>query len=173
MIDAVPFASPAYLVYFGVLFFARAMDILSTWIATPNLLLEANPIARRLGWRWGIPVNFALCAVFARWPLTAVIVATTSMLVAARNFQSAWLMRSAGEAAYQCWVSERFSETPRILFIFCLLAQAFLIGIIGVAIIWFAGPLLVVSGIGAGIVAYAIALVVFSLLAIRRRRSAY
>ena len=29
------------------------MDFLSTWVATPNLVLEGNPIAKKLGWRWG------------------------------------------------------------------------------------------------------------------------
>ena len=29
--------------------FARALDFLSTWIVTPTLKLEANPLARRAG----------------------------------------------------------------------------------------------------------------------------
>ncbi len=31
--------------------FARALDFLSTWIVTPRLALEGNPLMRRL--RWG------------------------------------------------------------------------------------------------------------------------
>ncbi len=31
--------------------FARGLDFLSTWIVTPRLALEANPLMRRL--RWG------------------------------------------------------------------------------------------------------------------------
>ena len=32
---------------------ARGMDFLSTWVATPNLVLEGNPIAKKLGWKMG------------------------------------------------------------------------------------------------------------------------
>ena len=31
-----------------------------------ELVLEANPLAKKLGWRWGIPVNGVLCFAFAR-----------------------------------------------------------------------------------------------------------
>jgi hypothetical protein len=99
--DAVPFGSRLYLIFLLLLFLSRGMDFLSTWVATPNLVLEANPIARKLGWRWGIPVNFALCVAFAWWPLPSIIISTTSLLVASRNFQSAWLMRTAGEDDYR------------------------------------------------------------------------
>src|SRR5258705_11172524 len=97
MDDPVPLASRAYFVYLAVLVAGRGADFLSTWIATPNLVLEANPIAKKLGWRWGLVVNGALCGVFALWPLPAVIICTTSVLVASRNFQGAWLMRALGE----------------------------------------------------------------------------
>src|SRR5580765_8275957 len=97
---SVLFGSSEYLIFLFLLLFARGTDFLSTWIATPNLILEANPIARKLRWRWGIPVNIGLCLAFARWPLTAIIISTTSVLVAARNFQHAWLMRSHGENNY-------------------------------------------------------------------------
>ena len=29
---------------------ARGLDFLSTWLVTPKLELEANPLMRRLGW---------------------------------------------------------------------------------------------------------------------------
>ena len=75
---ALLFGSVEYLAFLLLLLFSRGMDFLSTWIATPNLILEANPIARKLRWKWGIPVNLALCLAFARWPLTAIIISTTS-----------------------------------------------------------------------------------------------
>jgi hypothetical protein len=61
--DTIPFGSREYFVFLGVLLLARGMDFLSTWVATPHLVLEANPIAKRLGWKWGIPVNLAVCTV--------------------------------------------------------------------------------------------------------------
>ena len=81
MDDFVPFGSKAYLVMLAALVCGRGMDILSTWVATPNLELEGNPIAKLLGWRWGLPVNFLFCVALAFWPLPAIILATTSLLV--------------------------------------------------------------------------------------------
>src|SRR5438445_9241756 len=110
MDDFLPFGSRYYLLTLGLLLVCRGMDILSTWVATPNLVLEGNPIAKKLGWRWGLPINFALCFTLAFWPLPAIVISTTSALVAARNFQSAWLMRSLGEEGQPGWHVEGLEE---------------------------------------------------------------
>src|SRR6185295_10784653 len=101
MEETAPFGSTAYLVTLSLLVFARGMDLLSTRIATPNLVLEANPIARRLGWTWGGLFNLLFAGLLACWPVPALVVVTTSLMVAGRNFKSAWLMRSLGEEGYQ------------------------------------------------------------------------
>ena len=173
MVEVAPFGSHEYNIFFILLLFARATDILSTRIATPNLLLEANPIARKLRWRWGIIVNFFLCVGFAFWPLTAVIISTTSVLVAARNFQLAWLMRIMGEANYRAWFSERLEETPPSLFLFCLFAQTVLTGLVGGALLLFSRPeQWIAVGIGTGILGYALAVLFFTLLSLWRSRRA-
>ena len=102
-----------------------------------ELPLEGNPIAKKLGWKWGIPLNVALCFGFAFWPLPAIVISTTSVLVAARNFQSAWLMRSMGEQLYRDWHVERVQETSITLYLYCLFAQTALTGGVGVAVIGF------------------------------------
>ena len=168
---ALLFGSVEYLAFLLLLLFSRGMDFLSTWIATPNLILEANPIARKLRWKWGIPVNLALCLAFARWPLTAIIISTTSVLVASRNFQHAWLMRTHGEDNYRNWFTERLDETPPGLFLLCLLAQTSLVAAVGSALIFFSRfeqevPL----GIGMGIVGYAMAVMIYTLIALVRNR---
>ncbi len=66
-----PFASRDYWLTLALLLLCRGMDILSTWVATPNLVLEGNPIAKKLGWRWGIPLNLVICFALAFWPLPA------------------------------------------------------------------------------------------------------
>jgi hypothetical protein len=45
--EFVPFGGPLYFALLSCLVVARSMDFLSTWIATPNLVLEANPLARK------------------------------------------------------------------------------------------------------------------------------
>ena len=170
MDESVPFASREYFLFLSLLLFSRGMDFLSTWIATPNLELEANPLARRLGWKWGIPLNGVLCVVFAGWPLPAIIICTTSVLVASRNFQVAWLMRTAGEEAYRTWILQRLEDTPPVLFVSCVLAQTVLVGVLGLILSAFSARQLVPFGIGVGIVAYALAVGAFSLIAVWRNR---
>jgi hypothetical protein len=170
MEEFVPFASRSYGVLFLLLIFSRGMDFLSTWVATPNMLLEGNPIAKKLGWKWGILLNLALCFGFAFWPLPAIVISTTSALVASRNFQSAWLMRSLGEQPYRDWHIERVQETSVTLYLFCLFAQTALTGGVGAAVIYFSEWRLVPLAIGLGIVAYALAVAFYTLLGIWRMR---
>ncbi len=172
MEEFVPFASRSYALMFLLLFVSRGMDFLSTWVATPNMVLEGNPIAKKLGWRWGIPLNFALCIALAFWPLPAIVISTTSVLVAARNFQSAWLMRSLGEQLYRDWHIERVQETSATLYLFCLFAQTALTAGVGVAVVYFSEWRLVLLAIGLGIVAYALAVALYTTLGIWRMRRA-
>lgn len=172
MDEQLQFGSRWYFAMLGLLVFARGMDFLSTWVATPNLVLEGNPVARRLGWKWGLVVNALLCGVLAFWPLSAIVVATASVLVAARNFQSAWLMRSLGEHSYRTWHVERVQETRISVYLFCLAAHTLLTAAVGVAVILFSNWLLVPLAIGMGIVAYAVAVAFYTLLAIWRMRRA-
>jgi len=173
MDEFVSFASRSYGLMFLLLFVSRGADFLSTWVATPNMVLEGNPLAKKLGWKWGIPLNLALCVGLAFWPLPAIVISTTSVLVAARNFQSAWLMRSLGEQIYRDWHIERVQETSVTLYLFCLFAQTALIGGVGAAVVYFSEWRLVPLAIGLGIVAYALAVAFYTLLGIwRLRRSA-
>ena len=174
MEDSVPFASREYFIFLVVLMLSRGADFLSTWVATPHLVLEGNPIAKWLGWKWGAVVNVVLILSLAAWPLSAIVVATASVLVAARNFQSAWLMRSMGEERYRDWYIQRMSETPITLYLFSLAGNTLLTLIVGAAVVWFSSTrdyvLLVPTGIGMGIIAYAVAVIVFTLLSLWRSR---
>ena len=171
MEDTVPFAGRAYFLMLALLMFSRGMDFLSTWIATPNLALEGNPIAKKLGWKWGVLLNIAICLVISVWPLSAIVVSTASVLVAARNFQSAWLMRSLGEEIYRRWHVERVRETRVTLYLFCLAGNTLLTAGVGVVLIYFSNPEtagFVAFAIGMGMIAYAIAVALYTLLAIWR-----
>ncbi|HUD45331.1 MAG TPA: hypothetical protein VMR33_00805 [Candidatus Baltobacteraceae bacterium] len=165
-----PFGSRGYVVMCVLLLCARGMDFLSTWVATPNLVLEGNPLAKKLGWKWGALVNLALCVTFAFWPLTAIIVITAGLLVAAHNFHAAWLMRSMGEDAYREWFSERIAQTRMPLYLACLLGETFLTGVIGGALILFSEMDSVAFAIGFGIVAYSVIVLFYTLLSLWRLR---
>ena len=174
MEDSVPFAGREYFIFLAVLVFSRGADFLSTWVATPHLVLEGNPIAKWLGWKWGAVMNLVLCVTFAGWPLPAIVISTTSVLVAARNFQSAWLMRSLGEELYRNWYVERMQETRITLYLFCLAGNTLLTAVVGTALVFFSTTrdyvMIVPMGIGTGIIAYAVAVLIFTLLSVWRNR---
>jgi len=153
---------------FALLVFSRGMDFLSTWIATPNLVLEGNPLAKKLGWRWGLLLNAVMVVGLALWPLSAIVVATASVLVAARNFQSAWLMHSLGEDAYREWQVQRVRETRVTLYLFCLAGNTLLTAGVGAVLICFSRMRLVPFAVGMGMVVYAIAVAFYTLLAVWR-----
>ena len=172
MDDAVAMGGREYWLFFALLLFARAMDFFSTWIATPNLVLEGNPLARKLGWRGGLLLNAFVVVLLAQWPLSAIVVATASVLVAARNFQSAWLMRSLGEQTYRAWYVERIQATPLFLYLFCLAGNTLLTAGGGGALMCFGGNRLIPVAIGMGVVAYAAAVAFYTLLSVWRLRRA-
>jgi len=172
MDEIVPFGSRLNFALLALLVFSRGMDFLSTYVATPRLVLEGNPIARWLGWRWGIPFNLAISVALAASPLATIVVSTTSLLVAARNFQSAWLMRSVGEEVYRDWHLARIRETRITLYLACLAGNTLLVALVGGALMLFSGGRLVPFGIGMGVVAYAFAVALYTILALWRIRRA-
>lgn len=168
--ETVPFLSREYFFFLALLVFARGLDFLSTWVATPHMVLEGNPIARKLGWRWGGVVNAALCGSFALVPLPALIIATTSVLVAAHNFDGAWLMRTMGEVNYRAWIARQHVSTPMPLYLFCLLSKTAVWGTVGLALLLWGAGNLVAAGIGFGMVAYAAAVLIYSSISVWRLR---
>ena len=171
MIDRLaPPGSTEYLGLLSVLLIARGADFFSTWIATPTLALEANPLARKMGWKWGLAVNLVFCLAVAAWPLPAIILATTSLLVASRNLQLAWLMRSLGEQGYRTWIIQQISRANTKIYLACIVGQTLLTGSIGFVLIRYSQQVMVPFAIGVGIVTYAGAVTLFTLMALWRLR---
>jgi hypothetical protein len=180
MDNFVAFGSRDFCLMILLLAFARGMDFLSTWVATPNLVLEGNPIAKKLGWRGGAIVNLVICIGMAFWPATAIAVSTMSVLVASRNFQHAWLMRTMGEERYREWHIARIQETPIVLYLICLAGNTLLIAAVGIAVIYYGSNNLSAASslisavaplsLGMGIVGYALAVAFYTMLAVWRLR---
>jgi hypothetical protein len=163
-------SAPSYALWLGLLLLARGADLLSTWIATPTLLLEGNPVARRLGWRGGLAVNLIASLGCATIPFAAVIVITTSLLVASRNLQWAWIMHNWGENNYRDWYAYQLSTSPLPLYLACLLGQSITVAAIGSALL-LSSPLgSIPCAIGIGMLVYALAVLLYSSLATYRIR---
>jgi hypothetical protein len=164
------FGSAAYTAWFGALALSRGADLLSTWIATPRLVLEGNPIARRMGWRLGLAVNGLACVLCAFLPIAAIVISTSSLLVAARNLQSAWLMRTLGEETYRAWHTARLRETPVVLYAACLGGQSLFVGAIGAALLASSPMDSFAFAVGLGMLVYAVAVSLYSGIAVWRIR---
>ncbi len=78
-------------------------------------------------------------------------------------------MRTLGEEEYRRWMGDRVRETRPALYLGCLFAQVALVGGVGGALVLFARDW-VPFGIGVGIIAYALAVLVFTLLSVWRLR---
>jgi hypothetical protein len=80
----------------ALIFVGHAGDVGSTYLVTPTLKLEANPLARKLRWPFAL-AGFLLCLV-PYWNLAlAVPVALMSLLATADNLRFAWIARAIGE----------------------------------------------------------------------------
>jgi hypothetical protein len=88
-------ADPPTTVVALLLLMARLGDIGSTLLATPKLLLEANPLAREGGWQFAIASIAVSLIAYADLSL-GIIFLTVSLLVCYSNFGGVW-------SAY-CWL---------------------------------------------------------------------
>jgi len=158
----VRFGSLRWWGFVALILAGRACDLGSTYLATPRLRLEGNPFARRLGWRGGVVLSGFTALLFGSWPLIAISITTTSGLVAARNFQHAWVMRTMGEGGYQLWFADTVGRAPPRLVLGCHWAEAALSGLPGVALLIWGEDTRVSLGIGLGLTAYGVAIAVFS-----------
>ena len=79
---------------------SRLGDIGSTYLVTPKLKLEANPIVRKFGW-WFAIATMLLCLIPYYSTGMGIIVLIPSLMVSASNTAKIWFARAYGESEYQ------------------------------------------------------------------------
>jgi hypothetical protein len=104
----------------------RIGDIVSTRLMTPTLQLEANPLARRLGWRF-ICLTVLACLIPYVSPQSGAMAFVLFAVVCFSNFTKVWGARALGEArtAQIQLEAARASSLSRALWP-CYVALAFL-----------------------------------------------
>ena len=117
----------------GVLLLSRIADLGSTYLVSPQLRLEANPIAHRLGWPFAFATLLVAAVPYFSTGL-AIVVIVPSLLAAAQNLATAWVVRAIGEEAYLRWLTG-VAAAGR-------LSEALLLGGISATLIFLAGGLL-------------------------------
>src|SRR5437899_12815598 len=93
--------SEAYFPHFlaALVLIARVGDVASTFVASPRLLLEANPLMRRMGRPLAL-ATLLLCLVPYYYDSLGMVVLSASLLVTSSNLAKGWLMRALGEVEY-------------------------------------------------------------------------
>jgi len=154
-----------------LLLLSRIGDIGSTYLITPTLKLEANPIVRRLKWRFAIAT--LLMAVVPYFSLPAgVTLLITSLLVCASNCSRIWIARTLGETEYHLFLIRVARRAPVGLSIVFFLLSPLCMALIG-GVIWLFYPDLHESWgawIAIGFVMYAVTIALYGSLAFLRLR---
>ena len=155
----------------GCCLFGRGADFFSTWVATPNLVLEGNPLAKKMGWKLGALVNLALCLGLAFWPVTAMAVTTASLLVAAHNFHLGLADAFHGRGGLPAMVRGTRARKAACRFSLpACWAKPAPTGLVGAGLLYCAPEDSMAFAIGCGIVAYALIVLFYTALSLWRLR---
>jgi hypothetical protein len=117
---------------------SRLADIISTRLVTPTLKLEANPIARRLGWRFAY-ATLLIAAVPYYSKGLAVCVFTLSFLVSGSNLFRGWVARALGEEEYMALMRRVGRGGNRYVSLGFVLAAAASYAIVGILLMCLSG----------------------------------
>ena len=142
-----------------VVLVSRAGDLLTTYLASPTLKLEANPLIRRFGWKAALATLLvALVPYYNIWD--GLLIATASLLVSAANGSKIMMAKGLGEEEYlrlnQAAVA-RTGVTHGLLYL--LMPSAFMILLAGLMYLVIPeSPVGLSSAITSGVLAYAFAI---------------
>lgn len=128
-----------------LIFFARLGDIGSTYLATPTLKMEANPLMRLGGWKLALLTLLACLIPYYDVGL-GVTMLVLSLMVTGSNLSKGWLMRTLGEVDYQAMMRSAASRSSLPA------ALSFVLG--GAACVGLAGAVLMVVSGGSETLAY-------------------
>ncbi len=154
-----------------LLLLARLGDIGSTYLISPMLQLETNPIIRRF--RWPFAAAAVLAAALPYYSLPAgLALLVASLLVCASNCSRIWLVRTLGESEYHLLLIRVARRAPVGLSVaFCLLSPLCITVLGGVILLFYPNPHEDwASWIAIGIFGYAMVVALFGTLAFLRYR---
>jgi hypothetical protein len=111
----------------GLILLGRVGDVGSTYLITPTLLLETNPVMRRLRWPAAV-LSLALCLVPYYNTALAVTLLALTLLVSANSLSRGWVARAVGEEAFLAFLESAARRTSRrVAVAFSVGASLFLI----------------------------------------------
>jgi hypothetical protein len=142
----------------ALLLLARIGDVGTTFLITPSLMLEANPIIRKLGWPFALLTLGACALPYLSLPV-AVIVLIASLFVSASNAARIWIVRAIGESAYAAFLVAAARKSKLSHALIGVAASSFFIALAGATILLFyPRPTNWGFWLGSGVVSYAVAI---------------
>ena len=161
------------LILAALILVSRLADLGSTYLVSPKLQLESNPVVQR--WKW--PYAFLTLFVFVLpyWSVGAgIVVMVASLLVAASNSSKILMSRTLGESEYRAMIvatAARADPVPGLIF---TLLPALFMAILGWAVMYFYPDPDTDLGyyVGLGILGYAMVVAIYGPLTFLRNRRA-
>jgi hypothetical protein len=114
---------------------SRLGDIISTYVITPSLKLEANPLIRKLGWRFAF-LTLLVCLIPYWHPGAAVMVLVPSLLVTSSNISKYWVVKSIGEEEYSKRLLLFAARSKLSHALFSVLAASFFLILAGLVLLF-------------------------------------
>lgn len=84
----------------GLLLLSRIGDVGSTYLVTPKMQLEANPLMKKLGWKFAL-LTLLVCFVPYYSTNMAVFMLVPFLFVTSANIGKIWFARAYGETEYR------------------------------------------------------------------------
>ena len=161
------------LILAALILISRLADIGSTYLVSPGLQLESNPVVRR--WKWPYAFLTLSVCVLPYWSVGAgIVVMVASLLVAASNSSKILLSRTLGESEYRALLVATAARAELIPGLIFTLLPALFMAILGWAVMYFYPTPETDLGyyVGLGILGYAMVVAIYGPLTFLRNRSA-
>ena len=146
---------------------SRLGDVGSTWLVTPRLRLESNPIARRLGWPFAF-VTLLLALIPYYNTSMGMVVLTVSFLVTGRNLSGGWITRALGEDEIAALMRRAVRGSTLGAAVGFVLASATAVALVGAFEVLLSDELEWGYWFGMGLVLYALVVALHGSLHVRR-----
>jgi hypothetical protein len=138
-------------------------------MVTPNLKLEANLIAKKLGWKIMAVLNVALCVFCAFSMESTIIICIVSLLVTGNNFGRGLITRGIGEEKSRQIMNEAISGLSAGIILIFTLSYGFVYIIIGSVLLYFTRSYIIFY-IAQGILLFGIVIIIHMNISIFKKR---
>ncbi len=150
---------------FALLVISRGAHILTTYLITPRLTLETNPLIRRFGWRMTV-FSVVVCFVPYYNVTLGLLILVPSLFVAAGNSLQVWSSRAVGEEERKSRLLELTTKTKLSHAILSTWSSALFVGLAGLLLMLLSPDPRAAWGywFGMGLLVYALVVAIFRTL---------